>query len=274
MRKRETNKEDKENKEYLSTVPKDEKAIISLIGEKGISEMNPLTSLLETEYSASKVRSCILTLQDKGIVIKEIVKTPKTAKLVVFWLSGYGKDIFEQMEGRKPIFTSAEEIKREHGSLTHGYAVLQLARALEETPFVKSKDGKATCMTRRKQIKLEHRHALVPDIIIGARGKPPTYIEYETTRCSWDDFYVKCNKLSSITEYLNFVVPNQVALGKIERQTASWIERTKNEQSLDHPVTIRLSTFRSIAASGNANTLNWDKQIRVEATNNNIQQPK
>lgn len=256
-------------REYLSEATESEKAVLVAIGKEGFSESIPIFDFLKNTASASKIRACMQTLVSKKVLIKTIVNTPKTPKLALFQLSDYGKAIYEAMEGKPPVLSKAEKIKKEHSTFEHGYAIIQIAEALEETPFVKKKNGKVTCMTGRKQIKVDENQAFVPDITIDTGGKLPIYIEYETTKGTQEYFNCKCDKFAKVTNRLNFIVPNQESLDTIKNHANKWIEKTKKEKTLEHPVTICMATFKTIQASDRPDKLNWDEQIRVNRSSEN-----
>lgn len=261
-------------REYLSEATESEKAVLVAIGKEGFSELAPLFGFLKGSLSESKVRICALALSDKKVLNKKTIYTPRNSRLSVFQLSDYGKKIYETMEGKPPVLSKAEKIKKEHSTLEHGYAIVQIAEALEETPFVKKRKGKVTCMTGRKQIKLEENQAFVPDITIDTGAKYPIYIEYETTKCSPEDFNYKCDKFAKVTDRLNFIVPSQEALDTLKEHAERWIEKTKKEKSLDRPITISMSTFRSIQSSSSPDMLQWDVRMRANSNNNQNREVK
>ena len=108
--------------------------------------------------------------------------------------------------------------------------------------------------------------AFVPDITITAENRQPVYIEYETTKCTPEDFSVKCDKFAKVTNWLNFVVPSQTALETIKTHAEDWIEKIKKERTLEKPVTINLSTIASIRKSEDPEMLKWDESIRANST--------
>lgn len=250
---------------YIESATQSEKDVLLAIGDQGFSEFTELSPYMQG-ISDAKVRMCVQNLEAKGLLTMMSVNTPIKRNLKVFRLTELGRAIYERIAGKQATPGKVDKIKSEHGTLKHGYTIIQLSELLKQTPFVQKRNGDVICMNGRKQIKVGDGQAFVPDITITAENRQPVYIEYETTKCTPEDFSVKCDKFAKVTNWLNFVVPSQTALETIKTHAEDWIEKIKKERTLEKPVTINLSTVASIRKSEDPEMLKWDESIRANST--------
>lgn len=69
-------------------------------------------------------------------------------------------------------------------------------------------------------------------------------MEYERGMHTQTDFNAKCNKMTQVTRFLNFVTPNKAAIKRVRVQIDTWIG-TRGATSLRN-IKIRLTTAQSL----------------------------
>lgn len=259
---------DKEIDEYLKTATQSEKEVVLCFGSQGFSEFKEVADYVKKKnISEAKARLITKNLIEKKILKVRDVQTPLKTKFQVMKLSKFGKAIYEKMSGEPAVTCMADQVEREHTTLEHGYAIVHIAEALRKTPYVQKYNCTVTCMNRRKQIKVENGRSVVPDIIISnGNDRYNLYIEYETTKCTAEDFYDKCDKFALLTPNMYFIVPSAEALEVIKGRVEKWVEKVKKEKSLpNRTTTVYMSTARTIKDSKSERELQWQESIRINA---------
>lgn len=259
---------EKELDEYLKTATQSEKEVVLCFGSQGFSELKEIADYVKNKnITEAKTRLITKNLVEKKILKVKNVQTPLKTKFQVMKLSKYGRAIYERLSGKPAVTCMADQVEREHTTLEHGYAIVHIAEALQKTPYVKKYNCTVTYMNRRKQIKVENGRSVVPDIIISnGNDRYNIYIEYETTKCTAEDFYDKCDKFALLTPNMYFIVPSAEALETIKGRVEKWVEKVKKERSLpNRTTTVYMSTARTIKDSDSEKELKWQESIRINA---------
>lgn len=137
--------------------------------------------------------------------------------------------------GEMPVISEIEKIIAEHDNLIHGYGIKFIADLLRE----KGEFSEVNDMNRKRPIEIGSGKSYIPDLVCIDENGHTDYIEYECVNHTQTAFNAKCNKMSKITNVLNFVVPNADSIAKIRNEISKWIEN-RGARSLSH-ITVRVT---------------------------------
>ena len=225
-------------KEYEAKLDDASWELIRIIGKEGISIYTEIeTAFLQANptISTSKCRSCIGNLTAIQITNKEPIINPLKGKLYAYHLTDMGQRLYKERFGEMPVISEIEKIIAEHDNLIHGYGIKFIADLLRE----KGEFSEVNDMNRKRPIEIGSGKSYIPDLVCIDENGHTDYIEYECVNHTQTAFNAKCNKMSKITNVLNFVVPNADSIAKIRNEISKWIEN-RGARSLSH-ITVRVT---------------------------------
>lgn len=217
--------------------------IMELIGIDGISTYSQIEEAVITESNGditkSRLRMTVRGLTSMGIIRDEKVNIPLKPKMMVYYLTDMGNALFEEKYGKAPVLSEAEKIIAEHDNLIHGYGIKTLADLIRSFGIYKE----VLDYNRKNPIKLSDGNSYIPDII-GSYGKQKDYFEYERGHHTQTDFNRKCNKMTKVSRFLNFIVPNKDVMEHLIKQVQAWI-KSRGINTLKN-VKIRITTVPAL----------------------------
>lgn len=256
-----------------------QKLIIRVIGEQGLSEMAQIISEAKRRFpqlpSESRLKSAMHGLltgdddEDAGVVYIESIKCPipGSSNFCVYKLSDTGKDVFRYQYKKEPVKSEMETILSHHGSLAHGYGIQRTAKLLSEMECIQAQGAQVHYLTRADKytVKLGGDRSYIPDIVITATGKDgkekKQYIEYETVKCSKPDFFAKCAKIASFSQYINIIVPDNSAKEKVIERVSEWKQMVTEGKGTfpmkEGSVRVRISTFYELKDGDSSKKIPW-----------------
>lgn len=231
--------------------------IIELMGREGTSIYSDIeTSVIQqnTIITPSKCRTCIGVLTSMGLTKKEPVLNPLKGRFYIYALTDTGARIYQDRYQKIPVTSEMERISAEHDNCVHGYGIKFVADLIrEEGNYVTVSD-----INRKRPISCGNGIEYIPDIICTDKNNHHMYIEYECVNHTQSNFNAKCNKMSQVTDVLNFIVPNKNDVSKIKQQILRWIEN-QGQNALSH-ITVRVTgayQLRETNLKDLGNNKNW-----------------
>lgn len=227
--------------------------VLDVIGTYGISKYPEIEAKAFeiSDMRKTKIRVSVQVLYKAGIISQECLKLPLSPKCFIYTLSDIGLRLYKLKFKKDAVESEASKIIKEHDNLAHGYGILDVEKILVESGNYKS----VSCFNRSEPIPLKDGHKYIPDIIC-VTDRYKEYIEYERGTHKQADFNEKCNKMTQVTRYLNFVTPNKdVLINKLIPQVNEWI-RSRDARSLKN-IKIRLSTALSLRDENMKNDSCW-----------------
>lgn len=203
------------------------------------------------DFRKSKIRIATTDLVKMKLINVENVKLPLSPRTFLHWLSDIGKRIYKAKYGKQPVTSLVEKVIAEHDNVEHGFGILDIEKVLNDKGIYKS----ISSWNRANPIPIENGRSYIPDLIC-KREKYTEYIEYERGFHTQSDFNAKCNKMSQVTRFLNFVVPNKDVLKHVSKQIDAWVEKRglKSVENLHVRITTAIA-IRDVELG--ANSLNW-----------------
>lgn len=196
--------------------------VLELIGKEGMSTHLPMEERLiadsKGDFTKSRIRMTIRGLISMEILEEEKVNIPLKPKMTVYSLTDMGATLFEEKYEKAPVLSEAEQIIAEHDNLIHGYGIKTLADLIREFGIY----DEVCDFNRRHPIILQDGNTYIPDLLCKKKEKKD-YFEYERGHHTQTDFNRKCNKMTKVSRFLNFIVPNKEALEKIMKQVEGWV---------------------------------------------------
>lgn len=211
--------------------------ILRIIGE-GASRYDDIKTKVFSEIvdvNESALRMAIQDLSQLAIT-KVSCSTPLLRKFVVYRLSENGKLLYMSEFHKKPNKSEAEQILAEHGSLNHGYCIVQLANEMKKHPD-KYEDVCAFNRSRNTISIPGIANKYIPDIsykYILDNNRYKSYIEYETGQCNYADLAIKLEKMLYITREIMIIVESN---GVLEKYISSVNRYIKDRHS--NPVALK-----------------------------------
>lgn len=239
--------------EYHKELKQMDWELIEIIGSTGISAQKELIQALLTknvEYKDSAIRTCIRKLFNMHLLVKESVSTPLKGALTLYRLDDKGKILYTDAFKKEPVRSEMERVISEHDSYAHGYGILEVAEILQAKPYMKS----VRYMNRKHPIPLGEGSSFIPDILCVEINDCKSYIEYEIGNHNQTHFSAKCSKICKLDNYLNFIVPNENSMRKIQEQIVKWM--LSKGHSIDR-YTIRITTASNVKDNDLRKNAGW-----------------
>lgn len=165
-----------------------------------------------------------------------------------------GSNLYRMKYGEKPqIFSEADKLKREHGSLEHGYCILFCAEAIQESNVFKE----VSIYNRRNPVRVEgSKLEFVPDIICKDENGRVLLVEYELDHYDQRDFNGKTKKILLASDTANWITSNQKILDSLVEKTKKLL-REEGSSFLFQDKVIRLTTYANIKGLDLRQDKNW-----------------
>ena len=229
--------------------------VLYVIGTDGLTKYSDIEAAVAAkngeDLRRSKIRVATTDLVKMKIVNVENVKLPLSPRCFLHWLSDIGKRIYRAKYEKAPTTSIVERVIAEHDNVEHGFGILDIEKVLEEKKIYKS----ISSWNRSNPIPVDNGRSYIPDLIC-KREKYTEYIEYERGFHTQTDFNAKCNKMSQVTRFLNFIVPNKEVLKHVSKQIDAWVEK-RGLKSVEN-LRVRITTAVAIRDTElGANSLNW-----------------
>lgn len=215
--------------------------IMKTIGEYGLSKYPDIEAdvLQRTQFRANKARTATLELAKMGVLKQSVLNLPLTPKVFAYQFTDIGTRLYKKHFGKEPTISEIERIIAEHDNAEHGYGIMDVEAILKESGVYKN----IVSFNRQNGIRLADGKVYVPDLICFT-DRYKEYVEYERGMHTQTDFNAKCNKMTQVTRFLNFITPNKTALKRVQVQLDTWIG-TRGATSLRN-IKIRLTTATSL----------------------------
>lgn len=212
--------------------------VMRIIGSYGISKYPEIEAkaLEETDLRKTKIRSSTQSLFRMDAILQEVLNLPLSPKCFVYKLSDIGYRLYKIKYGKDPVESELDKIIKEHDNPEHGYGIIDVVKILNGSGFYQEVTG----FNRKNAITLKDGKQYIPDIICVTK-RYKEYIEYERGYHTQSDFNEKCNKMTQVTRFLNFVTPNkEVLMKRLVPQIDAWIA-SRDPRSLRN-IKVRLTT--------------------------------
>lgn len=215
--------------------------VMKAIGAEGLSKYPDIEAeiLRNTEFRTSKIRTATLEIAKMGALNQSILNLPLTPKVFAYQLSDIGTRLYKKHFEKEPVISDIERIIAEHDNAEHGFGILDVETVLKESGAYRD----ITSFNRKRAVRLQDGKLYVPDLICFT-DRYREYMEYERGMHTQTDFNAKCNKMTQVTRFLNFVTPNKAAIKRVRVQIDTWIG-TRGATSLRN-IKIRLTTAQSL----------------------------
>lgn len=241
-------------KEYEEKLDDVSFKILEVIGSKGVSiysdiEAYVLKDIPTTTQSKCRISMGILT--SMSLTNKEPIQNPLKGKLYVYQLTDMGSRVYHDKYGQVPVSSEMDIIIAEHDNCVHGFGIKFIADLLRETGEYED----VSDMNRKNPIQIGSGISYIPDIICTDKNGMKTYIEYERVTHTQTNFNAKCNKMSKVTDTLNFIVPNQNDVIRIKSKIESWI-KSRGQKALEH-ITVRVTGAFQLKGTDLSDNKNW-----------------
>lgn len=227
-----------------------ELAVVNIIGSTGISA----TQEIKDEYNRTQPCEGIIkpytfsNLKTSGVVSSDSVKG---LGFTVYSLTKTGKALYKNKSGKDAVESEAEKVLKEHSSYTHGYGIKKVAQILE----MDKNNKEVIWLNGRKKIETNSGSYWIPDIICTHETGKKSYYEYETGHTNQTDFNAKCNKMTQVTDTLNFLAPNGTVVDALKDQVSKWV-KNRGIGSL-RSITVRITSKEQIEGRDLAKNQNW-----------------
>ena len=234
--------------------------MVKIIGETGESKLTNISGMMIDELyqqnktiSPRQVLGKAVDLHNLGVILKQNVITPISAKMSVVTLTEIGAVLYKKHFKADYIAMSEyDKIIAEHTTPEHGYGIQQCAEIISNTKIDKKKIYvKVDIWNRKKPISVSSADGkssiyYIPDIVCIDKNNNKTYIEYELNHHTKHDFNAKCNKmiLAGIDK-LNFIVNNVETAKELNERLLKWVETKGNSEIIRH-LTMRVTTAKAL----------------------------
>ncbi len=212
----------------------------------------------ETQACLDKrMRESVKGLEQIGAIDKEILNTPLVTKALLLMLNDKGKAFYRAKYNKEPVESERQKVVKTHDNVEHGYGILSVGEQLRKNQmmFQDVKD-----LAPRGEAKIATKYGdYIPDISYKYNGKKTQYIEYECGNTPQQVFEVKCKKMMSVSNYVDFVSPNEKAKAKLMQQIDIWIGRMDKKVMDD--IIVRVSTPKVIRENVETGQI-WANQWR------------
>ncbi|MBQ7818425.1 MAG: hypothetical protein IJ341_01880 [Bacteroidales bacterium] len=223
-----------------------DKYALDAIGSKGHSLIKDIYEHIKGKFDSniyeSATRKSLMQLMAKGVVGGVQVSLPLSSRTYSFSLTAMGMRIFKELFNEECVKSEYEKIVAEHDNPEHGYGIMSLKNVLLES----GKYIEVTDSVRKKGIPVTIKGQsmiYVPDII-AKTNRYTEYFEYERGTHNQVNFNIKCEKMSKVSKFLNFVAPNRTTVKIIKNKVDSWL-KDKDVSKMKGYV-IRIGTLASI----------------------------
>ena len=170
---------------------------------------------------------------------------------MILYLTKIGKAVYKAKFDKDAVLSEAEKILKDHSSYPHGYGIKQIAQVFEG-----DKNNKEVIwLTGRKRIQINEGTYWIPDIVCVNNEGNKSYYEYETGHTSQTDFNAKCNKMTKVTDTLNFLAPNGTVVTTLTDQVSKWV-KNRGIGSLKS-ITVRITSKEQIKGRNLVKNENW-----------------
>lgn len=239
----------------LSPVQKD---IITIIGEKGLSEnMEIIQELYNDEKNKTKTKdslsSMIYTaereLQAMGVIVSENTAIPLVGKanVKIIRMTELGNRLYSMMYDKKPVIAEANRLQAEHDNIHHGYGIKAIAQSMQSCELYSRvsmdcrKDPFIVDKNKNKNV------TYIPDILAVFKESNYTcYFEYERGNSADETIIEKCNKMCHFTRNMYFLTNNNNNADSLAKQLTKW---KKEAAKRNVKAKIYLSTAKNFQAN-------------------------
>ena len=233
------------------------KGVLIAIGAEGLSKLSQITEKVKETVSLAEItiRRAAADLGGQGILEPMTCSgAPHMKRVRLYRMTELGKLIYEKLYQKKPVESEVEALLREHGSILHGYGIMETALLFENSTYVRKRSGRVTYLNGRKRIpagedKNGNGLSFIPDITIHYSNGSVQYIEYETNDTAGESFKRKCMKYSRVTRNLYFVVPSREDLATILKRIDGWLEEAEKSGCFREGISIRAQAFDALEKS-------------------------
>lgn len=243
--------------EITSDMDELEWGYMEAIGEHGISYYPEIEKFLmkkfDGKYSSNTIRLRSVKILGRSLLSKQVIPGPLNGRITLYYFTPTGRLVYERKFGKPPVESERDMLIREHDNAVHGYGIKMLAEKLKDTGQFKS----VIYVNGRQKIKTPDGSEYIPDITCETKGSRKIYLEYECGTTTQTDFYAKCQKVSRVTDTLNFVGPNRDIMEHLRDQVVRWIDN-RGADALKG-LTIRVaSASRLVESKSIVNNESWN----------------
>ena len=214
--------------------------MVEVIGKSGASRYMEIEAPIKEQtpgFNKNKLRKAAELLVSMNVLHIECISTPLTSKCQLYSLTELGEQVFWYQFKEKPVQSEMSRVKREHHTLEHGYAILDLQKVLMNS----GKFKEVCAFNRNNQKNAGAEHNYIPDLLCVSEDGKEEYFEYERGKMPTADFCWKCNKMRKTTSCLNFIARNKYVLeNHLIPQLEDWISQCASDGPTD--TVIRLTT--------------------------------
>lgn len=233
------------------------KGVLTAIGTEGVSKLTQISEKMKEalSLSADTVRRVAADLGEQGVLEPMTCSgAPHMKKVRLYRMTELGKLVYEKLYQKKPVESEVEALLREHGTILHGYGIMETALLFENSAYVRKRNGRVIYLNGRKRIpagedKDGNSLFFIPDITIRYPSGSVQYIEYETNDTAGESFIRKCRKYSRVTKNLFFVVPSRADLATILKRIDGWLKEAERDGCFGDGISVRAQAFDALEKS-------------------------
>ena len=223
---------------------------IRIFGETGQSRSGELARMIEAEaakegtiVSQRAAYALIRDLAANGVLFQNRIKTPLSGDMIVVQFTRDGGNIFRQkFKGSRVVMSEADRLLAEHGSLEHGYGILQCAEEIKKSGYFKT----VNIFNRKSTAKVEDTSLeFIPDIYCEDENGLACYIEYELDHYNQREFNGKTKKIMMKVDCVNWITNNKETADSLIEKTKKMFEAEDNSFLTRHKI-VRITTAKAL----------------------------
>lgn len=171
------------------------------------------------EFNNNRLYETLKQLIEKNIIVNAdlIEATGRGKPSGVYQLTNVGYILFKKIKLVNPVASLISSLVKEHKSLNHGDAILEIKKILEERNYQVILEDKQTTSTGKTSI---------CDLLATQGGYLSFRIEYEEGNYSEEKYFEKFTNIIDVTPNIRFVVRNKDVQNKLIRCFDRWLSQT------------------------------------------------
>jgi hypothetical protein len=243
----------------LSRYAEIETKTIELFESSGLRE-EYIQKKKSVSITGGRVRTTIQSMENLGVVQREVIATPMISKLIVYSLAPMGTHLYKDKTSKDPVLSERDKVVAEHDNIEHGFSIRAVAEMFETSGHFKS----VCCDPAKNRMVLEGDIVYVPDIV--TQGKFKNYYEYERGLHIQNNFNIKMNKVCKVTNFVNIITSNKENVAFLSKQVRKWIESRGGYKALSGKK-VRITTAISLKDKNPDQTENWNLVYDMKSEN-------
>lgn len=253
-----------------------QKEIITIIGEKGLSEnLEIVQDLYNAESNKTKTKDSISAMiytaeremQAMGIITSENISIPLQGKtnVKIIRMTELGNRLYSMMHNKKPCIAEANRLLADHDNIHHGYGIKAISQGIQNSELYLRvnmdcrKDPLIVDENKNRNV------TYIPDIIaIYKDGGYKCFFEYERGFSSEGTIIEKCNKMCHFTRNMYFLTNNNNNAETLAKHLTKWKKEAAKRK-------IKAKIYLSTAKTFQANNFDVKKKWQFFWGDNDVE---